>query len=109
MTEKRIITAAIITSGEKTDGKQLQELTEKSENTDMDISVVIGDQTYSEKKNIEYTILKELQLVVKLNSSITQGPRRKEDEFQYNKDAGMYICKVGHIAYRKIVQNRSKE
>jgi predicted DNA-binding transcriptional regulator len=109
MTEERIITAAIITSGEKTDGKQLQELIEKSENTGMDIRVVIGDKAYSEKKNIEYANLKELQLVAKLNSSITQGRRSKEDEFQYNKDAGMYICKAGHMAYRKIVQNRDKE
>ena len=35
MTEERIITAAVVTSGEKHDGKQLQELVEKSEQAGM--------------------------------------------------------------------------
>lgn len=109
MTEERIITAAIITSGEKTDGKQLQNLVEKSRTAGMNVDIVIGDKAYSEKKNIEYTEKEKIKLVAKLNSSITQGHRKKEDEFEYNKDAGMYVCKAGHMAYRKIVQNRNKE
>ena len=32
---------------------------------------------------------------------ITQGTRKKEDEFEFNKDAGMYVCKAGHMAIRK--------
>ena len=28
---------------------------------------------------------------------ITQGRRTKEDEFEFNKDAGMYVCKAGHM------------
>ena len=27
--------------------------------------------------------------------------RTKEDEFEFNKDAGMYVCKAGHMAIRK--------
>ena len=42
-----------------------------------------------------------LQLVSKLNPNITQGTRKKEDEFEFNKDAGMYVCKAGHMAIRK--------
>jgi hypothetical protein len=42
----------------------------------------------------------ELKLVAKLNPSITQGNRKKEDVFEFNKDAGMYVCKAGHIAIR---------
>ena len=42
-----------------------------------------------------------LQLVSKLNPNITQGHRKKEDEFEFNKDAGMYVCKAGHMAIRK--------
>ncbi len=42
-----------------------------------------------------------MQLISKLNPNITQGTRQKEDEFEFNKDAGMYVCKAGHMAIRK--------
>jgi hypothetical protein len=101
MTEERIITAAVVTTGEKNDGKQLQTLIEKSKATGMEIKTVIGDTAYSEKDNIAYTKNSEIELIAKLNPLITQGGRKKEDEFQFNKDAGMYVCKAGHMAVRK--------
>lgn len=36
-----------------------------------------------------------------MNPSVTQGFRKKEEEFEFNKDAGMYVCKAGHMAIRK--------
>ena len=104
MTEERIITAAIITTGEKNDGKQLQTLIEKSKATGMEVRTVIGDTAYSEKDNIAYTKTNDIELVAKLNPQITQGGRKKEEEFQFNKDAGMYVCKAGHMAIRKARQ-----
>ena len=101
MSEERIITAAVITTGEKSDGKYLQTLIEKSHETGMEIDTIIGDTAYSEKDNIQYANEHELQLVSKLNPILTQGPRKKEDEFEFNKDAGMYVCKAGHMAIRK--------
>ncbi|TXK66245.1 IS1182 family transposase [Paenibacillus sp. N3.4] len=101
MNEERIITAAVITTGEKSDGKQLQTLIEKSRKTGMEIDIVIGDTAYSEKDNIQYANQNELHLVSKLNPLITQGTRKKEDEFEFNKDAGMYVCKAGHMAIRR--------
>jgi hypothetical protein len=101
MNEERIITAAIITTGEKSDGKQLQPLIEKSRKTSMEIDTVIGDTAYSEKENIQYANENELQLVSKLHPLITQGNRKKEDEFEFNKDAGLYVCKAGHMAIRR--------
>ena len=50
------------------------------------------------KDNILYAKKNELELVSKLNAQITQGARTKEDEFEFNKDAGMYVCKAGHMA-----------
>ena len=47
-----------------------------------------------------------MKLVSKLNPSVTQGFRKKEDEFQFNKDAGMYVCKEGHMAIRKARQGK---
>ncbi len=78
MNEERIITGAVITTGEKNDGKQLQTLIEKSRQTGMEIDTVIGDAAYSEKDNIQYANQNELQLVSKLNPMITQGARKKE-------------------------------
>jgi transposase len=101
MSEERIITAATVTSGEKNDGKQLETLIEKSNKAGMKVETVIGDAAYSEKGNIEYTKENEIKLVAKLNPSVTQGVRKKEDEFEFNKDAGMYVCKAGHMAIRK--------
>lgn len=101
MCEERIITAATITTGEKNDGKQLETLIEKSIKAGMEVKTVIGDAAYSEKGNIEYTKENEMKLVAKLNPSVTQGFRKKEDEFGFNKDAGMYVCKAGHMAIRK--------
>ncbi|MFC5471439.1 transposase, partial [Cohnella suwonensis] len=101
MTEERIITAAVVTTGEKNDGKQLQALIEKSQAAGMDVQTVIGDTAYSEKENIGYSKDNNIELVAKLNPQITQGGRKKEDEFEFNKDAGMYVCKAGHMAIRK--------
>ncbi|MBR7798385.1 IS5/IS1182 family transposase, partial [Agaribacter marinus] len=36
--------------------------------------------------------------------AVSQGNRKKEDEFEFNKDAGMYVCKAGHMAIRKARQ-----
>jgi IS5 family transposase len=101
MSEERIITAAVITSGEKNDGKQLQNLIKKSEDAGIQVDEVIGDAAYSEKENIKYSNENEIKLVAKLNPIVTQGTRTKEDEFEFNKDAGMYVCKAGHLAIRK--------
>ena len=101
MNDERIITAAIITTGEKSDGKYLQELVKKSKVAGMEIDTIIGDTAYSEKENIQYAKQNELKLVAKLNPNITHGTRKNEDEFEFNKDAGMYVCKAGHLAIRK--------
>lgn len=109
MTEERIITAATVTSGEKTDGKELPDLVRKSRDAGMEVKTVIGDTAYSDKKNIEAAKDGGYELIARLNSTITQGNRSKEDEFEFNKDAGMYQCKAGHLAIRKYLDKRQKE
>ncbi|CAG9623779.1 IS1182 family transposase [Sutcliffiella rhizosphaerae] len=101
MSDERIITAAMVTTGEKSDGKYLKDLVEKSKKSGMTIDRIIGDTAYSEKDNIQFAKTEEFQLVSKLNPLITQGGRAKEDKFEFNKDAGMYVCKAGHMAIRK--------
>lgn len=109
MTEERIITAATITSGEKTDGKELPALVRKSRDAGMEVESVIGDKAYSDKKNIEAAKDGGYELIARLNSIVTQGNRSKEEEFEFNKDAGMYQCKAGHLAVHKYLDRRQKE
>lgn len=99
--DERIITAAIVTTGEQSDGKYLQDLIEKSQGTGMEIETVLGDTAYSGKENILYAKENELQLVSKLNPIITDGTRSREREFEFNKDADLFICPAGHLATRK--------
>lgn len=101
MSDERIITAAIVTTGEKSDGKYLQNLIKKSQETGIEIKTVVGDTAYSEKDNIGYTKKNNIELVSQLHPQITQGNRTKEEEFEFNKDAGLYVCKAGHLAVRK--------
>jgi hypothetical protein len=100
MTEERIITAAVVTSGEKHDGKQLKALVEKSRAAGVDVESVIGDGAYSEKENIEYA-KDNFELVSRLSLTVTKGYHREDDGFEYNKDAGMYVCPAGHMATSK--------
>jgi hypothetical protein len=108
MTEERIITAAVVTSGEKGDGPELPKLIEISRENGLDFDTVIGDAAYSGKENIQLAKEQDLKIVAKLNPSITQGFRKDEDKFDYNKDADMFVCPAGHLAIRKARQGRKK-
>jgi hypothetical protein len=109
MSEERIITAAVVTSGEKHDGKQLEALVKKSRDAGVEVETIIGDGAYSEKENIEYA-KDNFDLVSKLSSVVAHGVRSKEDEFEFNKDAGMFVCKAGHMAVSKTRRhNKQKE
>jgi transposase len=101
MTEERIITAAVVTSGEKGDGPELVKLLEISQENGIDVDTIIGDAAYSGKENLKLTTEQNIQIVAKLNPSITQGFRKDEDKFDYNKDADMFVCPAGHMATRK--------
>lgn len=59
MTDERIITAATVTSGEKSDGAELAALVEKSRKTGLTVKSVIGDTAYSGKKNLALAASKE--------------------------------------------------
>ena len=106
MTEERIITAAVVTSGEKGDGPELPTLLEISQENGIEVDTIIGDGAYSGKENLKLAGEQEIKVVAKLNPSITQGFRKQEDMFDYNKDAGMFVCPGGHMAVRKARQGK---
>ena len=109
MTEERIITAAVVTSGEKGDGSELPALLEASQENGIEVNTIIGDAAYSGKENLELASGQDIKIVAKLSPSITQGFRKQENTFDYNKDAGMFVCPGGHMAIRKARQGKKDE
>ncbi|MEE1131120.1 MAG: IS1182 family transposase [Caryophanon sp.] len=101
MSDERIITAAVVTTGEKSDGAYLQELIEKTRATGMLVDQVIGDTAYSGKENLDYAKAEQLQLISKLHPVITNGSGQRKIEFDYNKDAQRFVCPAGHLATHK--------
>lgn len=90
MTPERIVTAVVVTTGDKHDGKQAKELIEKSIENGIEVEVFIGDGAYSEKENILLAKEKEIKLVSKLSKTVTEGNRKPFDGFEYNKDADRF-------------------
>lgn len=106
MSPERVIVAATVTSGEKGDGPELDNLVKKSRANGIDVDVVVGDAAYSGKENIQMAAEENIELVAKLNPSISLGCRKEENKFEYNKDAGMFVCPAGHMAVRKARQGK---
>jgi transposase len=108
MTEERIITAAVVTSGEKGDGPELPMLLELSRDNGIQVDTIIGDSAYSGKENLTLKDKDDqnIKIVAKLNPTITQGFRKEEDKFDYNKDADMFVCPAGHMAIKKARQGK---
>jgi len=106
MTEERIITAAVVTSGEKGDGPELPKLLEISQENGIAVDTIIGDAAYSGKENLKITSEQNIKVVARLNPSITQGFRKDGDKFDYNKDADRFVCPAGHLAIRKARQGK---
>ena len=109
MTPERIITAATVTSGDRGDGPQLPELVEKSRQNGIEVETVIGDTAYSGDSNLKKAKEEGYRIVAKVNPSISQGSRSESEQWEYNKDAGMYICPAGHMATRKARQGKKNQ
>jgi transposase len=106
MTEERIITAAVVTSGEKGDGPELPKLVEISQENGIDVDTIIGDGAYTGTENLKRANGQNIKVVAKLNITIGQGARKEEDKFDYNKDADRFVCPAGHMAIRKSKQGK---
>ena len=102
MTKERIVTGIEVTSGEAPDGKFLKSLIEKSENAGIEVKEIIGDRAYSGKENLKYGKEKGIKIISRLNPVITKGQKKKEDGFEYIKDAETLRCPMGELAMNKI-------
>lgn len=108
MSPERIIVGATVTSGEKGDGLQLPTLIEKSRKNGIEVETVIGDTAYSGDSNLKRAKEEGFKIVAKVNPAISQGNRSESEQWEYNKDAGMYVCPAGHMATRKARQGKKE-
>ena len=92
--------------GEKGDGPELPKLLEISQQNGIAVDTIIGDVAYSGKENLSLAGKQNIKIVAKLNPSISQGFRKDENKFVYNKDADMFVCPAGHITIRKACQGK---
>ena len=103
ITRERIVTGLEVTSGEAPDGKFLPSLVEKSEKAGIEVKEVIGDKAYSGKENLKYGKEKDIKIISQMNPIITKGQKKKDDGFEYNKDADTLRCPMGYLAFNKIL------
>ena len=101
VTEERFISAVEVTGGEAFDGREMQNLVEKSKDNGISVNEIIGDMAYSTKDNITFCKEKKIALIAKSNPAVTNAPKRKEKGFNYNKDARMMQCPAGELAMRE--------
>lgn len=111
MCPERLITAAIVTSGDKSDSVYTKDLIEQSKINGYEVETLIGDGAYSSKSDLEYGKNNDIKIVSKLNTNVYLGcdHNRKCRGFTFNKDAGMYVCTAGHMAIRKVSNGGKKD
>ncbi len=108
MTEERMITAAVVTSGQKDDGPEFPKLLNQTQSNGMEVDTIIGNAAYAGKNNLKLKDLNgnKIKIVARMNPAITHGTRKEEEKFDYNKDADMFVCPAGHLAMYKRVQGK---
>ncbi|MHC5200960.1 hypothetical protein ACYSNV_01900 [Myroides sp. LJL119] len=95
MRKQCIITSAIVTSGKKGDDPLLQILIKDLIDKGMTVEDINGDAAYSGNENLEYAKGRNIKVVTKLNIVISDGARKQQDKFDYNKDSDTYLVLLG--------------
>ena len=80
---------------------ELPRLLEISQHNGKEVDTIIGDAAYSGKDNLQLAKGKNIDIIAKLNPIASQGCKKEGDNFQYNKDAGMFVCPAGHLAIQE--------
>lgn len=101
MSDDRIITGIEITDGSKPDGAQLPTLLDKSKRNGVSVSEIVGDMAYVSDENLSVCKENNVELYARTNSAVAAAANTQlEEGFNYNKDAHMLQCPVGHLAMR---------
>lgn len=122
--EAGLVCAAVISSGEKVDGKYLEEVVEQSRKNGLDVDEVVADKAYCSLKNLELAnqdvvdedgnkVLdangnpkKNFRLYSETHPNVTKWQERN-DGFYFNKDASMMTCPAGYLAVHKRYHSRN--
>ena len=104
MLDERIITSAVVLSGEQGEGRCLEGIVEQSRENGAEVERVIGDAAYSGKDN--YELAEDNFELISKQPNLPQKmiERFKEEGFEYNKDSDMMVCPAGHQAIDKKVR-----
>lgn len=108
MSQERIITATIVTSGEKDDGKQMRQLLEENIRNDIKVETVIGDKAYCNRPNLKICNKENIELIAQLHPNV-MGTHNANNGFTFNKDTGMYVCPVGHMSYQRAKHGKKEK
>ncbi len=107
MSDERIITAAIVTSEIK-ETAPIELIGGRAEIT-VCRSIPLLVIPYSGNENLKLAEDEEkgFELISRIHPIISNGFRKEDDKFDFNKDAGMFVCPAGHMAIRKAKQGKS--
>ncbi len=72
--------------GEKGNIRNYKKLLQMSQDNGMECNAVVGNAAYSGKENLKIASEQNIKIVARLNPSITQGFRKDEDKFDYNRE-----------------------
>ena len=109
MTPESIVVAAVVTSGEASDGDYLVPLVEQAKQNGIEVESAIADAAYASKDNLD-ALKDDVKVVAPVNPVITQGHRKGVDTgFHYNKDADTYVCPAGELAKYKEYQKAKQK
>lgn len=101
MTPQGMITGVVVTSGEKGDSDYAATLVDESRKNGMDIDSVLGDGAYSAQDFLKKGKEESFKIYAKLYPAITNGYRKDEERFDFNKDANCPVCPAGHIPVKE--------
>ena len=91
--DERIITAVDVHDGEYVDGKEADNLIERTEASGVEVKTVYGDKAYFRKDILEMLEDKQIEGVIPVSASVYKVD---EELYSYNKDSDQWFCIMGN-------------
>jgi len=92
-TDERIITAVDVHSGDYVDGKDFNNLLEKTKESGVEVKELYGDKAYFRKDILDELEEQKIKGYIPVSASVY---KIDEDLFSYNKDSDEWFCRRGN-------------
>ena len=92
-TDERIITAIDVHTGEYVDGKEFEELLNRTIDTGLSVKEMYGDKAYFRKDILESLEKQKIKGYIPVSASVY---KIDEELFSYNKDSDQWFCFMGN-------------